>query len=286
MRRIRNSKFKIRNSSSQSAIRNPSAEFTLSEVEGLRTGPQSVDPLMRQITRKIRARLPNATAIIFFGSRVAGAADAFSDYDVLVLLPEGLEMDERKHVKEEMQAAFPDITLDLLFGSERWLRARLPYEPYYRFWLKDSLTTWGKTNIKRFPPLATGAMKSYLGILKAEIDLAAALENCRGGSRVGIEALELLVQIDRGFKRDYSERSVKQALNDLVGADLIARVRNPQRRLVEKDRRVLLRVARAKYRAVKALLDALPENSADRRWRRQWEARSRANRSSNQPRSV
>jgi predicted nucleotidyltransferase len=54
-----------------------------------------------------------ATAIIFFGSRVAGLADAFSDYDVLVLLPEGLEEDERERVKKEIQATFPKIKLDL-----------------------------------------------------------------------------------------------------------------------------------------------------------------------------
>jgi uncharacterized membrane protein YccC len=72
----------------------------------------------------------------------------------------------------------------------------------------------------------------------------------------------------------------------LVGSDLVARVRNPKSKLAEKDQRALLRMARAKYRAVKAMLEATPENSADRRWRKQCLARSHANSGSNPPRNV
>lgn len=245
------------------------------------------DPLMKQITAKIRARLPGATAIIFFGSRIAGLADEFSDYDVLVLLPEGLEETERERVKKEMQAAFPKIKLDLLFGSERWLRSRMTYEPFYRFWLKESVTTFGKPpSIKRFPPLATGAMKSYLGIVEAEIALAGAIEDRRAAGQIGLNALEILVEIDHAYKYDYSTRTVKLAMKTLVGDDLVARIRNPKRRLAEQDLRKLLRTTRAKYRAVRATLDAMPENISDRRWRSQWQKRSRANKSSNLPRSA
>ena len=240
---------------------------------------------MQQITKEIRHRLPKATAVVFFGSRVAGFADAFSDYDVLVLLPDGLELDERKQIKQEIQSLFQDIKLDLLFGSERWLRSRLPFEPYYRFWRKESYTTYGKVSIKRFPPLATGAMKSYLGILKAEIDLAEAVDR-RRGSRIALDALELLIEIDQGFKSDYSVRSTKETLNRLVGMNLIGKIRNPKSRLKEQDLRFLLRVARSKYRATKAMLEMLPETSSDRRWRKRCQAHSRANRSSNRRHSA
>jgi predicted nucleotidyltransferase len=235
---------------------------------------------MRRIIKAIRARLPNATAIIFFGSRVAGVDDAFSDYDVMVVLPNGLEQEERMRVKKKLQAEFPNVKLDLLFGSERWLRAHLPYEPFYRFWLKNSLTTWGEMHIKRFPPLATGAMKSYIEILKAEIDLATVFDDRRAASRLGIEALELLVQIDQAFKHDYSIRSVKGIVNALVGADLARRIRDPHQTVNKQDRDIVVRVARYKYRAVKSMLETMPENISDRRWRKKWEARSRANRSS------
>ena len=247
---------------------------------------QTATPLMRQITAKLRARLPDANAILFFGSRVSGGSDRFSDYDVLVLLPRGLDLQERKRIKQEIQTAFLDIKLDIVLGSERWLRARLPYEPFYRFWLKNSVATWGETRIKRFPPLAVGAMKSYLGILESEIDLAAALEDRRMGSRISIDTLELLVQIDQAFKRDYSVESVKRIMNELVGVNLISRTRDPKSKLTENDRRTLVRIARTRYRAVKALLETMPENASDRRWRRRWEARSRANRSANPPRSA
>ncbi len=99
---------------------------------------------MNRITATIRARLPGASAIIFFGSRVAGTADAFSDYDVLVLLPGGLDLDERIRVQEEMQAAFPKVDLDLLIGSERWLLGGLRVEAYYRFWLENGIATFGR----------------------------------------------------------------------------------------------------------------------------------------------
>lgn len=247
---------------------------------------ETYDPLMQSITDVLRARLPQATAIIFFGSRVAGVADAFSDYDVLVVMPEGLEEDERNQVKQEIQKQFPTIKLDVLFGSERWLRARLPYEPYYRFWLKNSLTTWGKVNIKRLPPLAVGAMQSYSGILKAEIEMAAVIENCRRASRIGINAVELLFEIEQGLKSDYDLRSVRRGMSELLGEDLIERIRDPHRRLTEKDRRRLVRLARAKFRAVAATLARTPQTSSDRRWSRKWAARSRASKSSNRARSA
>jgi predicted nucleotidyltransferase len=243
------------------------------------------DPLMQQITDAIRARLPQATAIIFFGSRVAGVADAFSDYDVMVVMPDGLDMDERKRVKQELQSSFPNAKLDLVFGSERRLRSSLPYYPFYRFWLKDSVATWGKINIKRFPPLSVGAMKSYLGILKAEIELADALEDRHRGSRVGIEALELLTEIELGFKRDYSTRAVKQAVTEFVGSDLVLRIRDPHSRLTEKDRQLLVHRARKKYRLVKAMLETMRQTSSDRRWRKKW-AGNRAKKSSKAERNA
>lgn len=240
MRQMRNSKFKIRNSKLQPAVRNRESQIRNSK---------SVDPLMRQITRKIRARLPNATAIIFFGSRVVGVADAFSDYDVLVLLPEGLESDERKRVKNKVQAAFPRVKLDLVFGSERGLCGNLRVEAHYRFWLENGIATFGRVpRVDRYPPLYKDALDSRLNIIGSEIKVVEAWSrNLQQEANGYLGILKHLVLIEHALDGDYSSQSVWTDVEKLVHPELIRALRDPK--AVRRIRRpMLLQVRRAMRR--------------------------------------
>jgi len=55
--------------------------------------------LHQAITKELRALVPDATAIIFFGSRVQGLASPTSDYDIMVLTPTGVDLEERERIK-------------------------------------------------------------------------------------------------------------------------------------------------------------------------------------------
>jgi hypothetical protein len=140
-------------------------------------------------------------------------ADRFSDYDVLVLLPSGLEGERRRAIEEELKRGFPSIKLDLVFGSERELLAGLPYEPYWRFWLESGVVTWGeRPPVKEYPPLAKGALDSHLNIIKSQIDLAKVLNDPNQSARCCLSALKLLLLVEEALKNEYNSHKVKKAL--------------------------------------------------------------------------
>jgi predicted nucleotidyltransferase len=180
---------------------------------------QVSDPLVQKITAQLRARLPQASAIIFFGSRVAGCADEFSDYDVMVLLPNGLEEDARDQVKRAMRAAFPKIKLDLVFGSARALLASLRVEAHYRFWLANGIATFGQIpTIKHFPPLYKDALDSRLNVIGSEIKVVEAWSrNLHQEARGYLRILKQLVLIEHALKHDYSNRSLNADVEKMLG---------------------------------------------------------------------
>jgi predicted nucleotidyltransferase len=229
------------------------------------------DPLMRTITRKIRARLPDATAIIFFGSRVAGVADAFSDYDALVLLPEGLEENARARVKQEMQAAFPNAKLDLVFGSERWLRANLSREEHLRFWLENGVLTYGSlARINRYPLLYKDVLATKLDLIEARFLLA------QGWSRTlyyeaqqYLRLLKQLMLIEFALQNDYRNEALWDAMRAQVHPDLLMILRDVSQRrrirrpMVRRMERLVSRKVRTLRRDLKA--SHLPELLNSRR---------------------
>jgi len=212
---------------------------------------QASDPLVQKITAHLRARLPQATAIIFFGSRVAGCADAFSDYDVLVLVPGGLDDDERARVKREMQSAFPKTKLDLVIGSERWLLGSLRIEAYYRFWLENALATFGRIpSVKRYPPLYKDALDSRLNIIGSDIKVVAAFaRNLHEEARGYLRILKHLILIEHALRKDYDNRSLWVDVDNLLGADLVNLLRDPRasRRMRRPTFLRVRRVMRRKY---------------------------------------
>lgn len=193
-------------------------------------GRPSADPLMRRITQSIRARLPDVTAVVFFGSRVAGASDAFSDYDALVLLPEGLESDQRECVKLELRVAFPKAKLDLVFGSERWLLDNLRVEAYYRFWLENGIATFGHVpKVDRYPTLYKDALDSRLNIIRSEIKVIEAWSpNLQQEASGYLRILKHLILIEHALRGDYSNQSVWTEMDALLGAKLIGVLRDPK----------------------------------------------------------
>ena len=213
------------------------------------------DPLIKRITAHLRACLPQVTAIIFFGSRVAGCADEFSDYDVMVLLPDGLEEDARDQVKRAMRAAFPKIKLDLVFGSERALVASLRVEAHYRFWLANGIATFGQVpTIKRFPPLYKDALDSRLNIIGSEIKVVEAWSrNLHQEARGYLRVLKQLVLIEHALKHDYSNRSLNADIEKMLGDQMIRILRDP--RAPRSMRRPMLarvrRITRQKFNLVR-----------------------------------
>ena len=237
----------------------------------VRSATPSPASALQAPVRRLRELLPRLTAVILFGSRASGLADDFSDYDLIVLLPNGLDSAKRRAVADQLRAEFPAFHLDLVFGSRRSLLASLRYEPARRFWLENGLALWGrKPVVKRYPPLAKGALLSHLNLVEAEMGVAQAEDTAHARGRVCADALEHLLQIEFALAGDYRNESVQQTLAQLIGRDFLRALRDPAQPIAAAESRRLFRITREKLRTLKAQVQAMPENELDRVWREQW----------------
>lgn len=188
-----------------------------------------LDSNQKAITEKIRALVPDATAIIFHGSRVSGLPSPISDYDLMVFTPTGTETQDRERIKETLQDAFPNLTIDPIFGTERWLIAHLPFEPYYRFWLENGIVAYGRApKLKKYPLLHRGALDSRLNIIRAEARVVNAFSRTLYGKGRGyLGILKQLSLIENALHGDYKNATIWANIEETVGNPTFEILRNP-----------------------------------------------------------
>lgn len=227
---------------------------------------------LQAVVRRLLELLPELTIVLLFGSHASGLADDFSDYDLLVLVPNGVEPARRKGVEEQLRAEFPSFRLDLVIGSERGLLASLRYEPTRPFWLENGIALWGRRPaVENHPPLARGALLSHLNLVEAELGVARTAEDDHACCRIGLDALEHLVQIEHALAGDYRNESIRQTLTHLIGDESYHSVRD------SAMCRRILRVAQNKLRTLRQRVSAMPENESDYLWRERWQRREPRN---------
>lgn len=208
-----------------------------------------LDANQKAITKKIRALVPDATAIIFHGSRVRGLPSATSDYDILILNPTGVELKDRKRIKERLAQYFPDLKLDLIFGSERYLLASLAFEPYPRFWLENGVALYGKIpEAKPYPRIYRGSLDSRLHVIRAEVGVVdVCYRTLYAKGRGYLRILKNLVLIENALQGDYRNESLWMKVAQLVGNPTLQILRDPSQRhrirkpMVNRLRRIVMR---------------------------------------------
>ncbi len=241
---------------------------TLKPTTAIERNPEK----FQAVVQRLRDILPQLTAVILFGSQASHLADDFSDYDLIVLVPDGLDPIQRRAVEQQLRSDFPSLRLDFVFGSERSLLASLPYEPARRFWLENGIALWGsKPIVENYPPLARGALLSHLNIIESEIGVARTAEDDHTRCRVCADALEHLLQIEHALAGDYRNETVRQVIAGLIGPAFLRALRDPARPIAAVDRRHLFRATRDKLRALRQRISAMPENESDRVWRVHWQ---------------
>lgn len=191
-----------------------------------------LDSNQKAITKKIRELVPDATAIIFFGSRVRGIPSPTSDYDVIVFTPTGMELEERDRVKEALEVAFPELRIDPIFGTQRWLLANLYVEPYYRFWLENGIAAHGEIpHVESYPLLHRGALDSRLDILRAEARVIHAFSrNLYQEGRGYLGVLKQLILIENALQGDYRNESLWAKVKQTIGEPAFEILRNQEQR--------------------------------------------------------
>lgn len=191
-----------------------------------------LDANQKAITKKIRALVPEATAIIFHGSRVRGLPAPTSDYDVMVLTPTGVDLEERKQIKAKLEKVFPAIEIDVTFGSERWMLANLGREAYLRFWLENGIATFGHLpTIEQYPPLYKDVLNTELDLLKARFLLARDWSRTLYyQARQYLRLLKRLIIIELALRQEYSNLALWTTLQQQVGMELLEILRDKTKR--------------------------------------------------------
>ncbi|MBI3362809.1 MAG: nucleotidyltransferase domain-containing protein [Chloroflexi bacterium] len=217
--------------------------------------PANIQP----VARRLCELLPGITTIALIGSRATGTATPDSDWDILVLVDGGVEESERKKIKEQLRGEFPELKLDILFASERWVTSNLQNDPYRRYWLEEGVGLWGKWPLEcQYPALRKGATDSHLNLILSEMKLADVSElRVAEQFRFYARALKKILMIDHALDDDY--RSLWPDLARVMGSELWERYRptNGTRRVTRKNVERARRLARRKLREVQARVEAL-----------------------------
>lgn len=219
-----------------------------------------LDANQKAITEKIRALVPEATAIIFHGSRVHGLPSPTSDYDILVLTPRGVELKDRKRIQNTLSKFLPDVRLDVAFGSERWLRANLSREAHLRFWLENGIAGYGRVpRVRRFPPLYRDAIRTQLNWNEAHFLLV------RGWGRTQayraqeyFRLLKHLTLVELALQQEFRNEVLWESIKLQIGDELFEILRNKSqhRRLRKPMVKRLERQVHRKFNQVRRALKA------------------------------
>lgn len=224
---------------------------------------QIQDPLLPRLAAGLRERFPGLIALAFFGSRVAGEPDEYSDYDALLVLPDGLAWRDRWETENDFEKRF-GVRLQLTATSPRGVGFYARLAPSFRFWLKDAVII-GQTAVLdgNLPPIAR---QGCLGSLaEAELDLEDAARKAtlyeRGKDYYKI--LRRIIIVEKVIEEDYSYALLRRELEELLGKDLLALLRKPRPRLKKTEVDRMAALAQKKLAEVRAKAEAMPANESD-----------------------
>lgn len=215
-----------------------------------------------RLALEIYRNYPRLEMLVLYGSQVTGGADKFSDYDVLVVIKELLEKEEKERFKQELERKL-GIKLHLTIWSERSYRTFLLTEPHLKFWLSEAIVL---DEADLFGPLPPTAKYGYSEALRlAEVHFETANGSPREANHYLI-ALKIALMLDRAMRLDYSFKSVKEEIEKLVGKDLFSSIRKNSLspiKVHKKHIENLRRITREKFREVRMKLESIGRNESD-----------------------
>lgn len=247
----------------------PESQVRLQELE-------QKNPKFYRLALEIYRKHPNLEMLALYGSQLTGRADRYSDYDALLVLPEVLNVGEKKSLKQELEKK-RGIRLHLIVCSEKTYRAMLLIEPYLKFWLNEAIILdEAGVSSTSLPPTAKFGYLEALRTAEVYFEIAEAGSPRRASYY--ITALKIALMLDHALKLDYEFKNVRSDLEKLVAADLLLAVReNPvsPRKVSMKHVRELREATKRKLKEVRTKLHLLGQNESDLYWRSKLEVRHR-----------
>jgi predicted nucleotidyltransferase len=221
------------------------------------------DPMFARLAKAFFRRKPELKAVVFFGSRAYGDADPRSDYDVLLIHPQSLDIFERARLAVEVGRRLK-VPVEVTATSPRGVIFQARLHPWFHAWLEASVVIGDPTVVNgNLPPVAREGCLASLTSVEIELEEVQPWLNQPRRAKLLYRMLRQILITEAYAREHYNYAEYKRAVAKFLGPALMtklraARPRLRKRELDELERRVVKRLRRAKR-----LAEAMPPNESD-----------------------
>lgn len=236
----------------------------LAKLQELRARDQKLYQLALEIYRKY----PDLRALVLYGSRISGSADAFSDYDAMVITEAVHARGKNRGIEREL-AEMLGTKVHLTVYSEKGFKIFIMTEPHLKFWLNDAVVLTEGRWPGSLPPIAKWGYKEALYMAEGYIDVG---DESQGTRRAicYLTALKIILMVGHALNLDYDYENVRKEMERLVGRGLVMAVRRNHlspKGIRKKQIDKLSRIVHKKLRKTRVDLESIGENESDLRWK-------------------
>jgi predicted nucleotidyltransferase len=226
------------------------------------------DKKLYQLALEIYKKCPDLKALVFYGSRISGSADAFSDYDAMVITEAVHHRAESRRIERELAKEL-GIKVHLTTYSEKNFKTFAMIEPHLKFWLNDAVVLMEGWKPGQLPPTARWGYREALYLAEGYIEVGDESKDSHSATCY-LVALRIILMVEHALKLDYNYENVRREVEQLVGKRLSGAVRKNHlspKGIKEKEINKLGELTRRKLREVRRVLESIGENESDMRWK-------------------
>ncbi|MFQ5406094.1 MAG: nucleotidyltransferase domain-containing protein [Candidatus Micrarchaeia archaeon] len=210
---------------------------------------------------------PSLELLLLYGSQVAGSADKFSDFDVLVVLPSVPSVEQQGSFKRQVEKRLK-LRLHVTFLSRGSYQTFLLTEPFAGFWFFEGMVFDESDMFKPLPP--TAKMGFQEGLRTAQVYFEAFRNESDGLKKRGflVKNLRMLFMLENALIHNYDFSSVRTRLRKAVGEKLMNVLRG--KALLKGGALpfdALEKLSRKTFLQVRGAIKRLGENSSDFIWK-------------------
>lgn len=222
------------------------------------------NPKLYGLASEIYSRFPLLRMLVLFGSQLTGGADARSDFDVLLVLPEPLE--NRNEVAKELEEKLK-IKLHFTAYSEHAYRIFLYAEAHVRLWLSNGMILDETSGLSKLaPPIAKRALMEEIFTAHTYLRISRIKGgDARKDAGYLLTALRLALIVKGMVGLDYDYSRVRERLDALLGKDVLSKIRAGVR-LSKEEFDKLSKSCSHELKTAKAMVGSLKENESDNVW--------------------
>lgn len=188
------------------------------------------DPMLSRLARAFFRQYPRLKAVAFYGSRATQSAGRYSDYDVMLFLPGGLDWNERYAIGEKLGRRF-GVKLEVNVASPRSVEWHYRLFPDFRFSLKEAVIFGDRRVVNgrhSLPPVAREGLRD--SVIEAEIyweKAEAHPEDTGWQAEWYFRALRKALVAATVIEGDYRQQRFRQILTELLGTPLARKMNRP-----------------------------------------------------------